>query len=71
MEKHNNMFFGVYEIIEKAGPMFQLHEFIELLEEMPLKKDFELDYIVECVQKLQGKKVFADDFSLLQIIFGL
>ncbi len=51
--------------------MFSLHEFIELLEKMPLKEDFELDYIVGFVQELQGKNVFADDFSLLQIIFRL
>lgn len=62
---------GVYEITEIAGPMFSLHEFIELLEKMPLKEDFELDYIVGFVQELQGKNVFADDFSLLQIIFRL
>lgn len=73
VESYNRLYVfsdGVYEITRINGSMFQLHEFIDLLTKTPRKEGFELDYLVQFTQNIQGKTIFADDFSLVQIIFG-
>ncbi len=72
VELYNRLYIfsdGVYEITKINGPMLELHEFIDLLTKTPRKKGSELDYLVQFTQNIQGKILFADDFSLLQIIF--
>jgi sigma-B regulation protein RsbU (phosphoserine phosphatase) len=61
---------GVYEIRRLNGQMLELHEFIDLLMKSPKKEGYELDYIVQFIQNIQGKTLFPDDFSLLQFIFA-
>lgn len=71
--EHFNRFYvfsdGVYELTKVTGPMLELKEFIELLTKIPRKEGSGLDYLVQFTQNIQGKSLFADDFSLLQIIF--
>lgn len=63
---------GVYEINQLDGKMFELKDFILLLTQFIFEKKGNLDQIVESMQLLQnGKKLFADDFSLLKISFDL
>jgi sigma-B regulation protein RsbU (phosphoserine phosphatase) len=61
---------GVFEITRVEGPMLALKEFINLLTKTPRKEGFELDYLVQFTQNIQGKTLFIDDFSLLQVIFA-
>lgn len=73
IQKYNRLYIfsdGVYEITRLDGSMLELHEFIDVLAKIPRKEKGELDYIVEYTQELQGKKLFADDFSLLLIHFS-
>lgn len=72
MEQHNRLYLfsdGVYEITRKDGTMQTLQEFLELLTGAPKKEGMELDYIVRATQALQGKPVFADDFSIIEMTF--
>lgn len=72
VEKSNDLFIfsdGVYEITKMDETMLTLHEFIDLLNKTPRKAELKLDYIVQVIQEIQGKKVFMDDFSLLEINF--
>lgn len=61
---------GVYEMAKATGGMLDLHDFIELVEATVDKKEGQLDHLVHFMQDLQGRAVFADDFSLLQVIFN-
>lgn len=73
IEAFNRLFIfsdGVFEIQKFNGSMMNLHEFIDLVLQTPRKQGSELDYIVQFVQNIQGKTVFVDDFSLLQVTFG-
>lgn len=72
VEKFNHLFVfsdGVYEIPKLDGSMMNLHEFIDFLLKVPKKEQSELSYIVDHIQAIQGKNVFDDDFSILQISF--
>ncbi len=72
LEDFNRLFVfsdGVYEISKSDGSIMTLHEFINLLLKTPRRKGSELDYILQFVQNIQGKTVFGDDFSLLQLTF--
>lgn len=60
---------GVYEVTRVDGSMETLNEFVDLLLKTPNKNEIELDYIVQFTQNIQGKLVFADDFSILEMIF--
>ena len=73
VERFNRLYVysdGVYEIKRVNGSMLTLKEFIDLLTKTPRKEGFELDYLVQFTQNIQGKTLFVDDFSLLQIIFA-
>ena len=73
VERFNRLYVysdGVYEIKRVNGSMLTLREFIDLLTKTPRKEGFELDYLVQFTQNIQGKTLFVDDFSLLQIIFA-
>lgn len=61
---------GVYEITRTDGSMQTLREFLELLATAPKDEGVELNYIVQATQALQGKAVFADDFSIIEFIFN-
>lgn len=60
---------GVFEIWKVVGSMMTKEEFMEILREAAKKKEMDLDFIVHFIQKTQGKEGFADDFSLLQLVF--
>lgn len=73
IEKYNRLYIfsdGVYEITRLGGELFELHDFIDLLKKAPRREGYELDYLVQFIQTIQGKSVFKDDFSLIQIIFN-
>lgn len=70
---HNRLYLfsdGVYEITRPDGSMQTLQEFLELLAKAPKEEGIELDYIVKTIQGIQGKAVFADDFSIVELIFN-
>lgn len=72
LEQYNTLFIfsdGVYEVTRKDASMLTLKEFIELLNKTLLQGKYQLDDIVEVIQDIQGKKIFPDDFSLLEINF--
>lgn len=61
---------GVYEITRVGnGPMLELQEFIDMLVAFSQKEKRTLEELVQQIQEIQGKKIFADDFSLLQATF--
>jgi phosphoserine phosphatase RsbU/P len=61
---------GVYEIAKPDGKMFELQEFIKYFSQLISQKNEDLDQIVRDMQQLQGgKKIFADDFSILKVSF--
>jgi len=60
---------GVYEVSTRNGSIMNIHEFIQLLMRIPWNRGDALDSIVQRIQHIQGKTFFADDFSLLQVIF--
>jgi sigma-B regulation protein RsbU (phosphoserine phosphatase) len=61
---------GVYEITRiNNGPMLELQEFIDMLVAFSQKDKRMLEELVQQIQEIQGKKTFADDFSLLQATF--
>jgi sigma-B regulation protein RsbU (phosphoserine phosphatase) len=73
VEEFNRLFVfsdGVYEIPKSDGSIMNFHEFKDLLLKTPRRKGSELDYILQFIQNIQGKTIFGDDFSLLQVIFG-
>jgi sigma-B regulation protein RsbU (phosphoserine phosphatase) len=62
---------GVYEINRPNSTMYSLQEFIDLLVNAPKEnQDSELQFIVESLQTIQEKKMFEDDFSILELIFA-
>ncbi len=61
---------GVYELAKVTGGMLDLHDFIRLVVATSDKKERQLDHLVHLMQDLQGRAVFVDDFSLLQVIFN-
>src|SRR5205085_419160 len=68
IEDFNRLFVfsdGVYEISKPDGSVMDYHQFVTLLTNIPHKKGSELDEIMQSIQNIQGKVLFADDFSLL------
>lgn len=75
IEPYNRLYLfsdGVYEINKAQGGVFELAEFITLLESLPKKEiPSNLDHIVNFAQNLQGNKIsFSDDFSIIEVIFN-
>lgn len=62
---------GVYEIVKKDGEILQLHEFLNNLIQLVQKnkKNKILDQVIKQTQEIYGKEYFADDFSILEVIF--
>lgn len=60
---------GVYEVTRVDGSMETLNEFVDLLKKPSQEMGKELDGIIQFTRDIQGKMVFADDFSILEMIF--
>jgi len=72
VEEFNRLFVfsdGVFEITRLDDSVMTFTEFEDLLFKSPPKEEFELGDLLDYLQKVQGKEVFVDDFSLLQISF--
>lgn len=72
IEKFNRLFIfsdGVFEMIKEDDTVMTFQEFVQLITKIPLRIDSKLTDIVHDLQTIQGKKGFADDFSLLQVSF--
>lgn len=61
---------GIYEINKTSGGMLELNEFIEILKQAAHLGSAGLDYIIQFAQNIQGKKIFMDDCSILEVIFN-
>ena len=61
---------GVYELTKPDGTVLKLSEFIEELKKPsdPMVED--VDRILNFSQALNGSGPFADDFSLIQLVFA-
>ncbi|NET73231.1 MAG: SpoIIE family protein phosphatase [Sphaerospermopsis sp. SIO1G2] len=60
---------GTYEIIQSDGSLWSLNGFIQLLVSLQNSVDYQLDYILNYLTKLNSKDVFDDDLSILQVKF--
>jgi len=61
---------GVYEIIRSHERMLELQDFITLLSQLNDQQSIDLDQVIQTMQDFQdGKQIFADDFSILKVIF--
>ncbi|NET00968.1 MAG: SpoIIE family protein phosphatase [Sphaerospermopsis sp. SIO1G1] len=60
---------GTYEIIQSDGRLWSLNGFIQLLVSLQNSVDYQLDYILNYLTKLNSKDVFDDDLSILQVKF--
>lgn len=72
VEEFNRFFLysdGVFEVQKGNGLMMNLDEFVDLLSSMCLGEGMVLDKMLLTIQNIQGKKEFADDFSLLEAKF--
>ena len=58
---------GTYEIEKPDGKMWEVDDLVNYLKEN--KSDNEIDELYSFVQKLSGKKILDDDFSMLKILF--
>lgn len=73
IEAYNRLYIfsdGVYEITRPDRSMLGFAEFVKLLEHTVPVENQELDYIVSYGQEVQNKKLFADDFSILEVSFN-
>jgi phosphoserine phosphatase RsbU/P len=61
---------GVYEVFKKNGSLLEFNEFVDFLKQFHTTNHARLDRIVLSIQETQGKKLFADDFSLLEVSFS-
>ena len=60
---------GVYEINKPNGTMLELSEFVKILAQPSLPGISDVARIRHFAQELNGTGPFADDFSLIQILF--
>lgn len=61
---------GVYELDKPDGTMMQLEEFIEALAKKGAPGQSDLDRMLELAHSVAGPGPFADDYSIVQIIFN-
>lgn len=60
---------GVYEIAKAEGVMMELQEFVNKLAKISMDPDPSLDKIVEYSKQEHENQPFADDFSIVQVVF--
>ncbi|MBU7583575.1 MAG: SpoIIE family protein phosphatase [Nostoc sp. TH1S01] len=62
---------GIYEVEKSDGKMWNLHSFINLLTLCHQQFSTDLDVILDAVKSTTGSQIFNDDFSLLEVKFGI
>jgi phosphoserine phosphatase RsbU/P len=74
VDKANKLYLfsdGVYELTKPDGSIVTLGEFTDVLKKIPSLEGMEdLDRILQYSQNVNGSTSFADDFSLLEVIFN-
>jgi sigma-B regulation protein RsbU (phosphoserine phosphatase) len=61
---------GVYEITKPDGKVLTLDEFIQVLSLPTPSGEDPLDRIQEYTQKLNGPGAYADDYSIIELVFS-
>jgi phosphoserine phosphatase RsbU/P len=58
---------GVFEILKSDGVMWRYKDFVQLLTQ-PQAGLNDMDRLMEHTQELMGKKVYEDDFSMVEVV---
>lgn len=72
IEKINQLFVfsdGIFEVLKEDGSMYNFSEFIDYLKHTYFSHAMGLDQVVQTMQQIQRKPIFADDVSILSIKF--
>lgn len=72
LEKYNKLFIfsdGVYEITKPDGSVMALEEFVDVIKQPSQAGISDLDRILKFAQTVNGRGPFADDFSIVQVVF--
>jgi sigma-B regulation protein RsbU (phosphoserine phosphatase) len=60
---------GAFEVEKGDGTMWTLREFLEVLGRGGSSSESRIDRLLDYTRQLQGGDDFADDFSIVQVVF--
>ena len=60
---------GIYEVPRPEGGMFHLNDFVGLVTRLCKEGDASPRQVIEAMRRIQGKEMFDDDVSLLEVSF--